>query len=71
MGFILGSSIVAPKNGYTIPRLELCGAVLAVEIGESIATHLDFHIEDFTFILTAKWFWITSSKKTLEDFTHM
>lgn len=54
MGFILGSSKVAPKHAYTIPRLELCGAVLAVEISESIDTHLDFHIEDFTFYTDSK-----------------
>nr|XP_034311351.1 uncharacterized protein LOC117684215 [Crassostrea gigas] len=54
MGFILGKSKVAPKHGHTIPRLELCGAVLAVEIAESIDTHLYLHIKDFTFYTDSK-----------------
>lgn len=54
MGFILGKSKVATKHVHTIPRLELCGAVLAVEIAESIATHLDLYIKDFTFYTDIK-----------------
>ncbi|XP_062583176.1 uncharacterized protein LOC134244932 [Saccostrea cucullata] len=54
IGFILGKSKVAPKHGHTIPRLELCGAVIAVEIAESIATHLELHIKDFTFYTDSK-----------------
>lgn len=32
VGFILGKVGLAPTTGHTIPRLELCGAVLAIEI---------------------------------------
>lgn len=40
IGFIMGKSKLAPPTGHSIPRLELCGAVLATEIGEFISTHL-------------------------------
>ncbi|XP_069114405.1 uncharacterized protein [Argopecten irradians] len=49
LGFVLGKSKLAPSHGHTIPRLELCGAVLAVEIAESIAEHLDLQLSDFKF----------------------
>jgi hypothetical protein len=34
LGFVLGKAKVAPTNGHTIPRLELCAAVLAVGIAQ-------------------------------------
>lgn len=33
VGFIMGKSKLAPKPAHTVPRLELCAAVLAVELG--------------------------------------
>lgn len=32
LGFVLGKSKLLPKHGHTVPRLELCSAVLATEI---------------------------------------
>ncbi|XP_021344067.1 uncharacterized protein LOC110443943 [Mizuhopecten yessoensis] len=49
LGFVLGKSKLAPSHGHTIPRLELCGAVLAVEIAKSIAEHLDMPLSNFHF----------------------
>jgi hypothetical protein len=71
MGFILGKSKVAPKYGHTIPRLELCGAVLAVEIAETISTHLDLCIKDFTFYTDSNVLCWAIFRMTAEDFTHV
>ncbi|XP_061182344.1 uncharacterized protein LOC133190668 [Saccostrea echinata] len=40
IGFVMGKSKLAPLAGHSIPRLELCGAVLAAEIGEFVSDHL-------------------------------
>ncbi|XP_060081306.1 uncharacterized protein LOC132560657 [Ylistrum balloti] len=39
--FILGKAKVAPQHGHTIPRLELCAAVLATDLGRTISDQLD------------------------------
>ncbi|XP_021378856.1 uncharacterized protein LOC110466593 [Mizuhopecten yessoensis] len=39
--FILGKAKVAPAHGHTIPRLELCAAVLATELGQVVCEQLD------------------------------
>ncbi|XP_051816711.1 uncharacterized protein LOC127537707 [Acanthochromis polyacanthus] len=41
VGFVLGKAKLAPQPEPTIPRLELCGAVLAVEMAELILDELD------------------------------
>ncbi|XP_069109740.1 uncharacterized protein [Argopecten irradians] len=48
-GFVLGKSKVAPRHGHTIPRLELCAAVLAVEIAEIVTEELSFPREHVFF----------------------
>ncbi|XP_062594609.1 uncharacterized protein LOC134256031 [Saccostrea cucullata] len=40
-GFVMGKSKLAPHHSHTIPRLELCAAVLGVEIAEFVAEHLN------------------------------
>lgn len=40
VSFVMGKAKVAPSSGHTIPRLELCGAVLAVEMADIIKEHL-------------------------------
>lgn len=45
-GFVMGKAKVAPKHGTTIPRLELCAAVLAVEVAESIQRNLDHPLDN-------------------------
>ncbi|XP_046553577.1 uncharacterized protein LOC124263006 [Haliotis rubra] len=49
LGFIIGKAKVAPTTGHTIPRLELCAAVLAVEIGELVSEQLDIPLNCFHF----------------------
>ncbi|KAJ8346863.1 hypothetical protein SKAU_G00282640 [Synaphobranchus kaupii] len=41
VGFILGKAKLAPVPELTIPRLELCAAVLAVELSELLTEELD------------------------------
>ncbi|XP_061166393.1 uncharacterized protein LOC133175314 [Saccostrea echinata] len=47
--FLLGKAKVAPVHGHTIPRLELCAAVLATEIAEFVRDQLKIPAEDFHF----------------------
>ncbi len=39
--FVLGKAKVAPTSGHTIPRLELCAAVLAVQIAQIVTDNID------------------------------
>ena len=54
LGFILGKSNVAPVHGHTIPRLELCSAVLSTQIAETIAHHLQLPICEFKLYTDSK-----------------
>lgn len=49
VGFVTGKAKVAPSSGHTIPRLELCGAVLAVELSETVREQLGVEISDTHF----------------------
>ena len=53
----MGKAKLAPQAGHSIPRLELCGAVLATEIGQFVAKQLD--------ILPSKMKYFTDSKVVL------
>ena len=46
---ILGKAKLAPKSATTIPRLELCAAVLGVEIGDILNNALDIPIDETCF----------------------
>ena len=54
VGCILGKAKVAPFHGHTIPRLELCGAVLAVELAEVIEDHLGLPTDKMHFYTDSK-----------------
>ncbi|XP_062585397.1 uncharacterized protein LOC134247072 [Saccostrea cucullata] len=43
--FLMGKGKLAPSRGHTIPRLELCAAVLATEIAQIISIQLDIPLE--------------------------
>lgn len=53
-GFILGKSKLTPLHGHSIPRLELFGAVLAVEFAQSVSEQLEISIEHFKFYCDSK-----------------
>ncbi|VDI37855.1 Hypothetical predicted protein [Mytilus galloprovincialis] len=47
LGFVLGKSKLAPNHGHTIPRLELCAAVLATEPASFIQKTLEIRSSSF------------------------
>ena len=47
--FLLGKAKVAPQHGHTIPRLELCAAVLAADIYDIILEHLHIDFDTVQF----------------------
>jgi len=49
MGFITGKARLAPQPGHTIPRLELCAAVLAVNMMETITAEISVKFDEITF----------------------
>ena len=51
---VLGKAKVAPKSGHTIPRLELCAAVLAVEVFKTIHEHLELTFDKVLFFTDSK-----------------
>ncbi|XP_026224940.1 uncharacterized protein LOC113168151 [Anabas testudineus] len=54
VGFILGKARLAPVNEPTIPRLELCAAVLAVEMAELIVQEIDLPLNAVTLYCDSK-----------------
>ncbi|XP_057685988.1 uncharacterized protein LOC130912137 [Corythoichthys intestinalis] len=48
VGFLLGKARLAPKPDITIPRLELCAAVLAVEVAELVLEELDVTVDQLS-----------------------
>jgi len=54
IGFVMGKSKVAPQHGHTIPRLELCASVLAVQLYETIHTELEMRIDSVKFFTDSK-----------------
>ncbi|KAK0139185.1 hypothetical protein N1851_024265 [Merluccius polli] len=54
VGFVLGKAKLASQPEPTIPRLELCGAVLAVEMAELILDELDHKPDAVRFYCDSK-----------------
>lgn len=54
VGFILGKAKLAPLPQPTIPRLELCAAVLAAEVADLIQDELDLKLDSVKFFCDSK-----------------
>ncbi|XP_075530085.1 uncharacterized protein LOC142563417 [Dermacentor variabilis] len=54
VGFVIGKAKLAPHPEHTIPRLELCGAVLAVELAELISREIDMELDAVNFYTDSK-----------------
>lgn len=54
VGFVFGKAKLAPQPDLTIPRLEPCAAVLAVEVVEIIIKELDLKLDTITFYTDSK-----------------
>lgn len=54
VGFVMGKSKLAPRPAHTVPRLELCAAVLAVEMYELVRSELDIKIDNVTFFTDSR-----------------
>ncbi|GAA6111700.1 uncharacterized protein LOC113648627, partial [Tachysurus ichikawai] len=54
VGFVMGKAKLAPLSEPTIPRLELCAAVLAVEMADLIKDELDLELNDMKFFTDNK-----------------
>ncbi|KAL1249503.1 hypothetical protein QQF64_020508 [Cirrhinus molitorella] len=65
VGFVLGRAKLAPQHKPTIPQLELCAAVLVVEIADLIRQEIDLRLEAVRFYCDSKvvlgpeqWFYV-------------
>ncbi|XP_071226640.1 uncharacterized protein [Salvelinus alpinus] len=54
VGFVMGKSKLAPRPAHTIPRLELCAALLAVEMYELIRDEIDIDVNVAKFYTDSK-----------------
>ncbi|XP_070402814.1 uncharacterized protein [Nothobranchius furzeri] len=54
VGFVMGKAKLAPQSEPTIPRLELCAAVLAVEMADLIREELDLKLDAVRFYTDSK-----------------
>lgn len=54
VGFVMGKAKLTPQPEHSVPRLELCAAVLAVELAELIASEIDVRIDATTFHTDSK-----------------
>ena len=65
-GFVMATSKLAPKPAHTIPRLELCTAVLAVEMAETISKKVDLPLDRTTFYSDSKVMEVINSRLHVE-----
>ncbi|XP_064077911.1 uncharacterized protein LOC135195560 [Macrobrachium nipponense] len=51
---VLGMAKFAPTSGHTIPVLELCAAVLGVNIAQCVIDQVDIHIDNVKYYMDSK-----------------
>lgn len=56
VGFIMGKSKLSPRPAHTIPCLELCVAVLAVDMADFVRDEMDIEFDKVTFYTDSKIF---------------
>ncbi|TWW74375.1 hypothetical protein D4764_14G0003760 [Takifugu flavidus] len=56
VGFVMGKSKLAPYPMHTVPRLELCAAVLAVELAEVIQSEMDIESQAVRFFTDRRFY---------------
>ena len=54
IGFVFRKAKLAPKPGLTTPRLELCAAVLAIEIAEMVVREMYTTFDNITYYTDSK-----------------
>ncbi|XP_069114456.1 uncharacterized protein [Argopecten irradians] len=54
VGFAFGKSKLSPCHGHTVPRLELCAAVMATEIAQFVSKQLDVTIHERKFFTDSR-----------------
>jgi hypothetical protein len=54
VSFLMGKAKVSPTNGHTIPRLEMCAAVLSVEIADIVKQKLNIDSKDVHYYTDSK-----------------
>ncbi len=54
VGFVMGKSKLAPYPMHTVPRLELCAAVLVVELAELIHSEIDIELQAVRFFTDSR-----------------
>ncbi|XP_057700851.1 uncharacterized protein LOC130921225 [Corythoichthys intestinalis] len=72
VGFLLGKARLAPKPDITIPRLELCAAVLAVEVAELVLEELDVTVDQVNLYTDSKVVlgYISNMKRRFHVYVH-
>lgn len=54
VGFVMGKAKLTPLPEHTVPRLELCAAVLAVELAELVSSEINMRLDDTAFYSDSK-----------------
>ncbi|RXN03515.1 hypothetical protein ROHU_013330 [Labeo rohita] len=54
VGFVMGKAKLAPHPAHTVPRLELCAAVLATEMADTICCEMDIEMHAVRFFTDSR-----------------